>query len=267
MDRAEQEHLDKIRSRFTTTAESFSEFVLSRRATEAELLARMATEGFELTATSAALDVACGPGTLSLPLTARFRRVVGLDFTAAMLQKARQAAEQAGRSNLELVQGDAYVLPFAEGMFDFTVSGYALHHLLEPERVVRNMAAVVRGGGRVAIVDMVVPSGADGEAVNRIERVRDPSHATTLGGRALRGLLTGCGLRILATETQERQRQFDDWMDVAGQAPGSPAYERTKLLMRASAGGDTAGYRPRRNEASGAIEFVQSSMLLVAEKI
>ncbi len=36
----------------------------------------------------------------------------------------------------------------------------ALHHLLEPERVVRNMAAVVRKGGRVAIVDMMVPSGA-----------------------------------------------------------------------------------------------------------
>ncbi len=146
------------------------------------------------------------------------------------------------------------------------VSGYALHHLLEPERVVRNMAAVVRRGGRVAIVDMTVPPGADGEAVNAIERARDASHATTLGSRALRGLLTDAGLRVLAVETQERQRMFDDWMNVAGQAPGSLGYEATKRLMLASAGGDTAGYRPRRNEKNGAIEFVQTSMLLIAEK-
>jgi ubiquinone/menaquinone biosynthesis C-methylase UbiE len=267
MDRTEQDHLDKIRNRFTTTAESFSQFVLSRRANEAELLATMATDGFELTPASVALDVACGPGTLSLPFTSRFARVVGLDFTPEMLKKAHQAAERAGRGNLELVRGDAYALPFAEGEFDLAVCGYALHHLLDPERVVRNIAGVVRSGGRVAIVDMMVPPGADADAVNQIERARDPSHATTLKSRALVGLLTGCGLRVLATETQERQRIFDDWMNVAGQAPGSPGYEKTKALMRASAGGDTGGYRPRRNEASGATEFVQTSMLLVAGKM
>ncbi len=80
MDRAEQEHLDKVRNRFTTTAESFSEFVLSRRAGEAELLAGMATSGLELTPASLALDVACGPGTLSLQFALRFGRVIGLDL-------------------------------------------------------------------------------------------------------------------------------------------------------------------------------------------
>jgi ubiquinone/menaquinone biosynthesis C-methylase UbiE len=266
MDRAEQEHLDKVRNRFTTTAESFSEFVLSRRAGEAELLATMVTNGLEVMPDSLALDVACGPGTLSLQFALRFGRVVGLDFTHEMLRKARQAAERADRGNVELVRGDAYALPFEESTFDVAVSGYALHHLLEPERVVRNMAAVVRRGGRVAIVDMTVPSGADGEAVNAIERARDASHATTLGRRALQGLLTDAGLRVVAVETQERQRIFDDWMNVAGQAPGSPGYQATKRLMLASAGGDTAGYRPRRNEKSGAIEFVQTSVLLIAEK-
>jgi ubiquinone/menaquinone biosynthesis C-methylase UbiE len=266
MDRAEQEHLDKIRNRFTTTAESFSQFVLARRSGEAELLAAMATDGWELAPASFALDVACGPGTLSLPFTLRFARVVGLDFTAEMLRKARQAAERAGRDNLELVCGNAYALPFVEGKFDLAVCGYALHHLLDPERVVRNMARVVRPGGRVAIVDMVVPPGADGGVVNSIERARDPSHATTLDSGTLRGLLNNSGLRILNTETQERQRVFDDWMDVAGQAPGSPGYEKTSRLMRASAGGDTGGYRPRRNDANGAIEFVQTSLLLIAEK-
>src|ERR1700683_4949477 len=96
VDRAEQEHLDKVRNRFTTTAESFSEFVLSRRADEADLLATMATSALGLAAGSVALDVACGPGTLSLPFTLRFARVVGLDFTLEMLRKAQQAAERSG---------------------------------------------------------------------------------------------------------------------------------------------------------------------------
>jgi hypothetical protein len=115
-------------------------------------------------------------------------------------------------------------------------------------------------------VDMIVPSGADAETVNRIERARDPSHASTLRPRELKGLLMTAGLRVLAEETQERQRKFDDWMNVAGHSSGSEGYAKTQQLMRASAGGDTAGYRPRRNEKSGAIEFVQTSMLLVAEK-
>jgi ubiquinone/menaquinone biosynthesis C-methylase UbiE len=264
---ADHQHLGKIRDRFTTTAESFSEFVLTRRAGEAELLATMAIDGMALAPSSVALDVACGPGTLSLPLTLLLGCVVGMDFTPEMLRKARQAADKLGRTNLEVVRGDAYALPFADDTFDLVFCGYALHHLLEPDRVVKNMAAVIRRGGRLALVDMVVPPGADGDAVNRIERTRDASHATTLSRSTLQNLLQAAGLRILATESQERQRIFDDWMNVAGKVPGSPDYEKTRDLMRASMGGDTAGYRPRRNEATGAIEFVQTSMLLIAEKL
>ena len=267
MDHPDQNHLDKIRDRFTTTAEAFSQFVLSRRAAEAELLAAMATNGLNLTPSSIALDVACGPGTLSLPLTARFPRVVALDFTPGMLQKASQAAQGEGRANLELIRGNAYELPFAPQSFDLVTNGYALHHLLEPALVVQNMASVLRPGGRLAIVDMVVPPGADSDAVNAIERARDPSHATTLSARVLQQLLASAGLRLLTTETQERQRIFDDWMNVAGQTPGTPSYERTRALMKASAPRDTAGYRPRRNETTGAIEFVQTSLILVAEKV
>lgn len=266
MEPVDQEHLDKVRDRFTKTAESFSEFVLSRRAGEAELLATMATKDMELSPASVAFDLACGPGTLSLAFAARFGRVVGMDFTPEMLRKARQSVDKAGLGNLELVRGDAYALPFSDGVFDLAACGYALHHLLEPGRVVQNIAGVVRRGGRVAIVDMMVPHGADGEMVNRIERARDASHATTLSAAGLRGLLAEAGLRVLATETQERQRQFDDWMNVAGQAPGSPGYEKTRHLMKASMGGDTAGYRPRWKEGTRAIEFVQSSLLLIAEK-
>ena len=266
MDNTGKEHLDKIRDRFTTTAESFSDFVLTKRAVEAELLANMATEGMTLTASSSALDLACGPGTLSLPLAARFGYVVSLDFTAAMLQKAGQFAERAGRGNLRLVRADAYALPFLPETFDLSACGYALHHLLEPGRVVQNLAQVVRRGGRVALVDMMVPTGADPDAGNAIERTRDPSHATTLRRSALKGLLQDAGLRVLAAETQERQRIFDDWMNVAGKAPGSPGYVEPRRLMRASAGADTAGYRPRRNETNGAIEFVQTSLILIATK-
>ena len=266
MDSASKQHLDKIQDRFTTTAESFSDFVLTRRAGEAELVAKMATDGMSRTPSSSALDVACGPGTLSLPLLARFGRVVSVDFTPEMLRKARQSAERAGRSNLQLVRADAYALPFQPGSFDLAVCGYALHHLLEPGRVVHNLTQMVRRGGRVAVVDMMVPPSADADSVNRIERTRDPSHATTLKGGALKDLLRDAGLRVLASETQERQRTFDDWMNVAGRAPGSPGYEETRRLMMASAGADTAGYRPRRNQASGAIEFVQTSLILIAAK-
>ena len=81
------------------------------------------------------------------------------------------------------------------------------------------MTRVVRPGGRVAIVDKYVLEGDDVEAMDHIERLRDPSHTNTLREVELRGLLTDAGLRLLAEERRDRPRSFDLWMHVAGRRP------------------------------------------------
>ena len=272
MSTVEREHLDRVRSRFTRTAEEFARFALATRADEAERLARLAApRGDEL-----ALDLACGPGTFTRAFAARARFLYAVDLTPAMLAQARQAAARAGITNLAFACGDANSLPFADSALGLAVCAYSFHHFFDPARPARELSRVVRPGGRVALADIIVPAGADPAWNNRIERARDSSHAHTLTLAQLRGLLEAAGLRVAATEIGERLRHFDDWMETIGCPPGTPAYAETRRLMEASIPGDTAGFRPRVVPASPAgggptsqdrLEFVQTSAFVVAEKL
>ena len=261
-----------MRERFTRTAEEFARFALSTRHEEAErLVSLLAPRGDE-----AALDLACGPGTFTRALASRARFVYGFDFTPAMLAKAEQATARAGLGNVAFACADGNALPVSNAALGLAACGYSFHHFLEPARPMRELARVLRRGGRVGLVDIIVPEGADAGLNNRIERTRDPSHARTLTAAEFRALLEAAGLRVLASEIGERLRQFDDWMRIMGAPPGTPMYAETRRLMEASMAGDLAGFRPRFVRASPAgsgpaqddnIEYVQTSLFVVAEKV
>lgn len=266
MKSAEQKHLELVRERFTRTADPFAAAVKAR-GHEVERTAAMAMAGYANVERAAVMDVACGPATFARAFAPRVARVVGVDFTPAMLAKARRVADDAGLANLEFVCGDGNALPFADGTFDLALCTYAFHHLPEPAKVLLEMARVVRKGGRVAIVDVIIPERADAGLHNRIERVRDASHATTLTDAGLRELFRAAGLRAIASEVYERQREFDDWMRGAGWEPGSPVYVEVRRQVEASQTNDAAGFAPHFDPASGALQMTQVALSLVAEKV
>jgi demethylmenaquinone methyltransferase/2-methoxy-6-polyprenyl-1,4-benzoquinol methylase len=109
---------------------------------------------------SLALDVCCGTGDLVFALAARDARVVGLDFTAAMLAVAEErkahSASQAGRNAL-FIQGDAQSLPFMEGEFDVVTVAYGLRNLARWQQGLREMARVARPGGKLLVLDFGKP--------------------------------------------------------------------------------------------------------------
>jgi len=103
----------------------------------------------------AALDVCCGTGDLAIELldaVSTRGRVVGLDFSQAMLDAARRKSSQ-----VEWVRGDALALPFADGEFDAATVGFGVRNLPDIERGFREMARVVRGGGRVVCLELTEP--------------------------------------------------------------------------------------------------------------
>lgn len=266
MSAGEREQLERVRDRFTRTAEKFARFAVPTRSDEAERLARLvAPRGDEV-----ALDLACGPGTFTRALASRVRFLSGVDLTPAMLEQARHAISHARLANVAFACADANLLPFADAALDLAVCAYSFHHFFDPARAARELTRVVRAGGRVAVVDIVVPEGADAEFNNRIERARDSSHARTLRLAELETLLEAAGLRVLVPEISERLRRFDDWMQTVDWPRGTPAYRETRRLMEASMPGDLAGFRPRfvASVAMGPdeIEYVQTSAFVVAEK-
>lgn len=104
-------HEEKIRERFTETADAFARNTRRTRSDEAEELALRATEGLPNAGKLLAIDLACGPGTYARPLAARLGRVIGADLTPAMVEKARAEAARDGITNIEFVCADIYALP------------------------------------------------------------------------------------------------------------------------------------------------------------
>ena len=103
----------------------------------------------------AALDVCCGTGDLAIELldaVSTRGRVVGLDFSEAMLDAARRKSSQ-----VEWVRGDALALPFAGGEFAAATIGFGMRNLADPLRGFAELARVVRPGGRVVCLELTDP--------------------------------------------------------------------------------------------------------------
>jgi demethylmenaquinone methyltransferase/2-methoxy-6-polyprenyl-1,4-benzoquinol methylase len=101
------------------------------------------------------LDAACGTGDLAIADSkAGAGKVTGLDFSEAMLARARRKAD------LEWVQGDMLALPFADATFDAATVGFGARNVADLELALRELRRVLRPGGRLAILEITRPRGA-----------------------------------------------------------------------------------------------------------
>lgn len=99
-----------------------------------------------------ALDVACGSGKLTVELAKLAGpggRVVGLDFSARMLDVARHA-----QPSIEFIEGDALHLPFDDHSFDASTIAFGLRNLADPTNGLREMLRVAR---RAVVLEFVRP--------------------------------------------------------------------------------------------------------------
>jgi ubiquinone/menaquinone biosynthesis C-methylase UbiE len=104
-------------------------------------------------AQGAVLEVAIGTG-LNLPFYGTNAKVSGIDLSPAMLEIARKRAAELGRE-VNLREGDAHDLPFANSTFDTVVSTYSLCNIPDVGRAVGEMKRVLKDGGRLILVDHI----------------------------------------------------------------------------------------------------------------
>jgi demethylmenaquinone methyltransferase / 2-methoxy-6-polyprenyl-1,4-benzoquinol methylase len=106
------------------------------------------------------LDVATGTGLVAQALVRRYGcSVVGLDQSEAMLgaARARVADDAILAARVSLVHGEAERLPFGDGVFDHLTFTYLLRYVDDPAATMRELARVVRPGGRIASLEFAVP--------------------------------------------------------------------------------------------------------------
>jgi ubiquinone/menaquinone biosynthesis methyltransferase len=101
-----------------------------------------------------ALDLAAGTGDLALALAAAGARVTALDVTHRMLVLAR-----AKDAALPCVTGDMMALPFPDASIDLVTTGYGLRNVPGLDGAVREIARVLRPGGRFLSLDFERPEG------------------------------------------------------------------------------------------------------------
>jgi demethylmenaquinone methyltransferase/2-methoxy-6-polyprenyl-1,4-benzoquinol methylase len=104
-----------------------------------------------------ALDVGTGTGDLAFDLAGMMPggRVIGLDYTAPMLALAPDKALARGLAERTgWVQGDGQALPFGDGAFDAVTSAFVLRNFADIDAAYREMARVVKPGGRVVALEI-----------------------------------------------------------------------------------------------------------------
>ncbi len=105
------------------------------------------------------LDLGCGAGLDSLIAGRRVGergKVIGVDFSEAMLARAEQAACEADAGNVEFHQADAENLPFDDGAFDVALVNGIFN--LNPARtaIIKELARVVRPAGMVWVAELIL---------------------------------------------------------------------------------------------------------------
>jgi demethylmenaquinone methyltransferase / 2-methoxy-6-polyprenyl-1,4-benzoquinol methylase len=99
------------------------------------------------------LDVATGTGDLAIEMAGRGATVIGSDFSEEMLARARTK-----RADITWEWANAMDLPYEDDRFDAATVGFGARNFSDLERGVREMARVVRPGGRVVVLEITTPT-------------------------------------------------------------------------------------------------------------
>ena len=234
-------HQDLILDQFTRQATPFSTADTITDANALRMIVAAATPGPGDTV----LDVACGGGIIVCAFAPGVKHATGIDMTPAMLDRARQLAAEKDLANVSWDQGDVGSLPYPDGAFDIVVTRFSMHHFLDPIGVLREMVRVCAPGGRVVVVDMYASENpAKATEWNRLEKLRDPSHARCLTLTELKALFGSVGLPAPEAGFYELRDEVRNLLRRSFPNPGDDV--KIIAMFSASAEDDRLGIPVRR---------------------
>jgi ubiquinone/menaquinone biosynthesis C-methylase UbiE len=121
---------------------------------------------------SVVLDLGCGAGTdllIAAQMVGSEGRVIGVDMTPAMLERAGSSARAMGLANVELHESLIETLPLDDASVDCVISNGVIDLIPDKEAVFAEIDRVLRPGGRLQLADVVIHTEVSEDARERID--------------------------------------------------------------------------------------------------
>ena len=180
------------------------------------------------------LDVATGGGHTGLYFAELGHDVTLADLAQPMLDRAANSATERGL-RITTRQHSAEQLPYPDASFDLVTCRVAAHHFSSPPDFVRETARVLRPGGALLLIDRASDENhAEAEAwMERVEKLRDPSHHLTVSTQEWRRLCDVHGLRICHLSVQPFKQPDLTWYFEAAATSSANRTEVLDLIAKA----------------------------------
>jgi demethylmenaquinone methyltransferase/2-methoxy-6-polyprenyl-1,4-benzoquinol methylase len=155
---ARQDKADRVRNMFAAIAGSYDLNNRLHSGWRDQAWRRFAVKAAGVKPSDEVLDVACGTGDLTRAFAAAGpAKVVGLDFTRAMLDIAETKRSRPTDQGITYLEGDATALPFADASFDVVSIAFGIRNVSDPAKALREFARVLRPGGRLVVLEFDRP--------------------------------------------------------------------------------------------------------------
>jgi SAM-dependent methyltransferase len=192
-----------------------------------------AVERLNLKPDTIALDVGTGAGHTAHALARRSAFVLASDITPEMLTQTRRLAAEQGLHNLQPIFSLAESLPYREAAFDAVTCRLAAHHFTDPAAFCREVARVLKPGGKALLIDVVVPENEETAAyINDIELHRDHSHIEDYSAAGWRAMVEAAGLSVADAQVRTAELETEEligWTNRSGTAADDVAYIRRRF--------------------------------------
>jgi len=205
-------HEQTVQSQFDPRAQAYLTSAVHSAGPDLERAKALAAQAG--LSTAQALDIGCGGGHLSFALAPYVARMVALDPSAGMLATVAKAASARALSGIEVRQGNAESLPFADGSFQLVCTRYSAHHWTRLEESVREVGRVLAPGGHALVIDTLGHDDALVDTfIQSIELLRDPSHVRNRSRAEWRSLLQSAELLEIEHAEWPTHLEFASWVE------------------------------------------------------
>jgi len=147
------------------------------------------------------LDIGCGTGWAvgqAAELVSGKGSFYGADLSPKMIEKAK--TNFSGRDNFHFIQANSESIPLDDDFFDILICTNSFHHYLHPVNALSEMCRLLKGGGKLYLLDPVADSWIT-KFWDVLAKLKEPEHVKIYSTREFLGMFQQAGLRYLTTNT------------------------------------------------------------------